>query len=203
MLDMIEKCRPQDLTVTFYECEINDHGIESAVTTFINQANTLNCSESCFRLHFSDDGITYNGVRSLTKLMRTKYVSLIEFWLISKIDFITLNLLIGAVPTSTITSLGLMSYGSPLTSRHTYHLVLLIYRARRLQKINLSENSIQAESFPLLLMAARNVEQLEFKAMIRDHHLQEIGPILQSNTSLKVLNIDNLYPFKGAGPNNH
>ena len=97
MLDMIEKCHSEVLSVYFFACEINDHGIESAVTTFINQANTLNCSKGCFRLRFSDPGITYNGVRSLTKLMSTKNVSLIEFQLQSKIDFITLNLLIGAV----------------------------------------------------------------------------------------------------------
>ena len=92
MLDMIEKCHSEVLSVYFFACEINDHGIESAVTTFINQANTLNCSKGCFRLRFSDPGITYNGVRSLTKLMSTKNVSLIEFQLQSKIDFITLNL---------------------------------------------------------------------------------------------------------------
>ena len=73
MLELIEKCRPAEvLNVLFVACEINDHGIESAVTTFINQANTLNCSKGCFSLHFGDDGITCNGVRSLTKLMRTK-----------------------------------------------------------------------------------------------------------------------------------
>ena len=191
MLDMIEKCHPKVLSINFFTCEINDHGIESAVTTFINQANTLNCSKGYFRLSFSEPGITYNGVRSLTKLMRTKNVSLIYFHLVSKINFITLNLLIGAVPTSTITSLGLIPFGSPLTSRHIYHLVLLIYQATHLQNLDLSENSIQAESFPLLLMAARNVEKLTFRTMLRDQHLQEIGPILQSNTSLKVLNIEN------------
>ena len=196
MLDMIEKCHPEALAVAFCECEIDDHGIESAVTTFINQANTLNCSKGSFRLHFKDDGITYNGVRSLKKLMRTKNVSLIEFLLQSKVDFLTLNLLICAVSTSTITSLGLMSHGSPLTSRHIYHLVLLIYQARHLQKLDLSENFMLAESFPLLLMAARNVERLVFKTMLRDQHLQEIGPILQSNTSLKILNIENRLPYK-------
>ena len=196
MVDMIEKCHPKVLIVTFYACEINDHGIESAVTTFINQANTLNCSKGCFGLQFSDDGITYNGVRSLTKLMRTKNVTLIGLDLISKIDFITLNLLIGAVPTSSITTLSLTSLGSPLTSRHIYHLVLLIYQARHLKKLDLSDKSMQAESFPLLLMAARNVEQLVLNTMLRDQHLQEIGPILQSNTSLNVLNIENLHSYE-------
>ena len=196
MLQMIEKCHPKVLNVFFIVCLINDHGIESAVTTFINQANTLNCSKGCFRLHISDPCITYNGVRSLTKLMRTKNVSLIELELVLKIDFITLNLLIGAVSTSTITSLGLMPIGSSLTSRHIYHLVLLIHQARHLQELNLTNNSMQAESFPLLLMAARNVERLIFKTMLRDQHLQEIGPILQSNTSLKSLNIENSNPYK-------
>ena len=191
MLDMIVKCHPEALAVIFVACDINDHGIESAVTTFINQANTLNCSKGCFILQFSDACITYNGVRSLTKLMRTKNVSLISFQLESKIDFITLNLLISAVPTSAITSLGLTSHGSPLTSRHIYHLVLLVYQARHLQELDLGGNSLQAECFPLLLMAARNMEDLAFQTMLRDQHLQVIGPILRSNTSLKVLNIDN------------
>ena len=196
MLDMIEKYHPKIMLFGFNGCEINDHGIESAVTTFINQANTLNCSKGCFRLSFSDGGITYNGVRSLTKLMRTKNVSLFEFRLLSKIDFITLNLLIGAVSTSTIRYLGLISLGSPLTSRHIYHLVLLIYQARHLLDLDLTDNSMmQAESFPLLLMAARNVERLVFQTMLSDQHLQEIGPILQSNTSLKDLNIEN-HPYQ-------
>ena len=196
MLDIVEKCQPDVVKFNFHSCDINDHGIESAVTTFINQANTLNSSKSCFRLHFSDPGITYNGIRSLTKLMRTKNISLIEFVLQSKIDFITLNLLIGAVPTSSITTLGLISLGSPLTSRHIYHLVLLFYQARHLQVLYLSEHSMQAESFPLLLMAARNVERLTFTNILSDQHLQEIGPILQSNTSLNVLDIVNYPPFK-------
>ena len=196
LLDIVEKCQPDVVKFNFHSCDINDHGIESAVTTFINQANTLNSSKSCFRLHFSDPGITYNGIRSLTKLMRTKNISLIEFVLQSKIDFITLNLLIGAVPTSSITTLGLISLGSPLTSRHIYHLVLLFYQARHLQVLYLSEHSMQAESFPLLLMAARNVERLTFTNILSDQHLQEIGPILQSNTSLNVLDIVNYPPFK-------
>ena len=194
MLDMIEKSHPAIFAVLFTKCEISDHGIESAVTTFINQANTLNCSKGCFRLRLSDAGITYNGVRSLTKLMRTKNVSLVEFHLKSKIDFTTLNLLIGAVPTSTITSLGLTSLVSPLTSRHIYHLVLLIRQARHLRELDLCGNSMEAQCFPLLLMAAKNMEQLAFQTMLRDQHLQEIGPILQSNTSCEVLNIDN-YSF--------
>ena len=196
MLDMIEKCHPEVFNIDFNLCKINDHGIESAVTTFINQANTFNCSKGCYRLFFSDTSITYNGIRSLTKLMRTKHVSLIGFHLVSKFGFKTLNLLIGAVPTSTITSLGLFSHASPLTSRHIYHLVLLIHQARHLQHLDLSNNSMLADALPLLLMAARNVEDLLFNNMLRDQHLQEIGPILQSDTSFEVLSIDNPPPYK-------
>ena len=65
-----------------------------------------------------------------------------------------------------------------------------------MKKLDLSENSMQAECFPLLLMAARNVEQLVFQTMLRDQHLQEIGPILQSNNSLKYLNIENCPPHE-------
>ena len=52
------------------------------------------------------------------------------------------------------------------------------------------------ESVPLLLIAARNVEQLLFRTMLRDQQVQEIGPILQSNTCLKHLNIENRHLFK-------
>ena len=128
--------------------------------------------------------------------MRTKNVRLFDFRLQSEIDFITLNLLIGALPTSTITSLDLMSHGSPLTSRHIYHLVLLIHQAKHLQELDLSENFMLGESVPLLLIAARNVERLLFRSMLRDQQLQEIGLILRSNTSLKHLNIENRHLYK-------
>ena len=192
MLDIIEKCHPKVVTFSFNTCQINDHGIESVVAAFINQADTLTCSNRCFKLIFSDDGITYKGVRSLTKLMRTKKLSLIEFRLLMIIDFMTLNVLIGAVPTSKITTLGLFSLVQPLTSRHIYHLILLIYQTRHLQELNLGVN---LESVSLLFMAAGNVERLIFQDMLKDPQLLEIGPILQSNTSLKLLDISSFFPI--------
>ena len=65
-----------------------------------------------------------------------------------------------------------------------------------MQELDLSDNSMLVENFPLLLMAARNVERLVFRNMLRDQHLQEIGPILQSNTSLYGLNIENRFRYK-------
>ena len=68
MLDIVEKFQPEVVYFNFHSCDINDHSIDSVATTLTNQADTLNCSE----LNVSDPGITYNGVRSLTKLMTVK-----------------------------------------------------------------------------------------------------------------------------------
>ena len=79
MLDIVEKCQPEVVNFNFHSCDINDRSIDSAVTTLINQADTLNCSVGHFELVIGDAGITYNGVRSLTKLMTVKNASLMYF----------------------------------------------------------------------------------------------------------------------------
>ena len=191
MLDIVGKCQPEVVYFNFQFCDINDRSIDSVVTTLINQADTLNCSVGHFELVVGDAGITYNGVRTLTKLMTVKNVSLTGLCLTIKIEFLTLNMLIGAITNSKITTLGLTStLQSMLTSRHVYHLIILIYLARNLQELNLSGNFMLAESMSLLMMAARNVKQLVFQNMLGDQELHEIGPLLQSNTTLECLYIE-------------
>ena len=68
MLDIVGKCQPEVVKFNFQFCNINDRSIDSVATTLTNQADTLNCSV----LNVDDAGITYNGVRSLTKLMTGK-----------------------------------------------------------------------------------------------------------------------------------
>ena len=179
MLDIVEKCQPVVVYFNFQFCDINDRSIDSAITTLINQADTLNCSVGYFVLNIGDAGITYNGVRSLTKLMTVKNVSLIGLFLSIKIEFLTLNMLIDAITNSNIIALGLTSsIQSMLTSRHVYHLILLIYQARHLQKLDLSGNFMLAESVSLLMIAARNVKYLVFKYLLGDQQLLDIGPLL-------------------------
>ena len=187
MLDMVEKCQPEVLKFNFHSCDINDHIIDSVVTTLINQADTLNSSVGYFELAVGDAGITYNGVRSLTKLMT---VGLIGLFLSTKIEFLTLNMLIRAITSSKITALGLTStLQSMLTSRHVYHLILLVSQARHLQVLDLTGNFMLAErpeSVSLLMIAAaRNVKRLVLKDLLGDQELLEIGPLLQSNTTLE------------------
>ena len=186
MLNIVGKCQPEVMYFNFHSCDTNDHSI---VTTLINQADTLNCSE----LTVGDAGNTYNGVRSLTKLMTVKNVSLIGLCLTVKIEFLTLNMLIGAITltSSNITTLGLTSSNqSMLTSKHVYHLILLIYQARHLQKLDLSGNFMLAKSVSLLMIAARNVKYLVFKYLLGDQELLDIGLLLQSNTTLECLDIE-------------
>ena len=188
MLNIVGKCQPEVMYFNFHSCDTNDHSI---VTTLINQADTLNCSE----LTVGDAGITYNGVRSLTKLMTVKNVSLIGLCLTVKIEFLTLNIGAITLTSSNITTLGLTStLQSMLTSRHVYHLILLISQARYLQNLDLSGNFMLAESMPLLMTAARNVKKLLFQNMLGDQELLEIGLLLQSNTTLECLYLE-LFSF--------
>ena len=199
--DIAKKCQPDFAVFLFTACQINDHGIESAVTTLINQANNLSCSNGCnFMLYLDDAGITYNGVRSLTRLMTLKNINLIGLVLGLNFDFLLLNALISVLPISKITFFGLLpcrQSSTPLTSRHVYHLILLITQARQLQNLCLSSNVLLAECVPLLLIAARNVKQLRLNSTLRDEQLLEIGPILQSNDTLEYLNIDSFASRKG------
>ena len=123
--------------------------------------------------------------------MAVKNVSLIGLRLSIKIELLTLNMLIRAITCSKIRNLGLTSpIQSMLTSRHFYHLILLISQARHLQELDLSGNFMLAEGMSLLLLAAaRNVKLVVLKDLLGDQELLEIAPLLQSNTTLECLDI--------------
>ena len=193
MLDIARKCYPKTVRFNFYYCQLNDHSIESAVTTLIKMASILHSSISIghFELFLGDHDITYNSVRSLAKVMTLTNVNLIGLGLVLQFGFPTLKLLIETLPRSKITRLGLCGSHLDLTmtSRHVYHLILLIHQARYLKEVNLSGNVKLAECVPLLLIAASNIKILCFGDMVGDQQLLEMGPILQSNTTLKCLSI--------------
>ena len=105
----------------------------------------------------------------------------------SSSGFIALKALTEALSSSTVSHLGISEW--QLTSRHAYHLLLLITQARYLKWLNMSNNLLQ-ECVPLLVSAANSLEKLAVHLSgIGDRELLEIGLILQSNTNLKQLSI--------------
>ena len=83
---------------------------------------------------------------------------------------------------------GLVVPISDLTSRHVYHLILLITQARYLQKFDVRENPALHGAVPLLLSAARNLKAIDFSEIpIDNQELLEMAHVLQSNASLTRL----------------
>ena len=84
MLDIARKCYPKTVRFNLIDRHLNDHSIESAVATLINRANILHSSISIghFELFLGDHDITYNGVRSLAKVMTLTNVNLIGLCLL-------------------------------------------------------------------------------------------------------------------------
>ena len=121
-------------------------------------------------------------------MMTKTNVNLIGLYLLLQFGFPTLELLIENLPRSKIMKLGLCGNDLDLTmtSRHVYHLILLIHQASYLEEVDLSGNSKLAKCVPLLLKAASNMKVLHFTNMLGNQQLLEMGPILQSNTTLKV-----------------
>ena len=83
--------------------------------------------------------------------------------------------------------LGLQSNG--LTSRHAYHLILLLTQARYLLELDISDNPGLRGVIPLLLSAAKYLKTLNLVDMINDQELLEMALVLQSNTNLTRLDI--------------
>ena len=194
ILDMTRKFFPKVVDFNFTACHLNDHGIESAVTTLAKRASSYcpSISNGFFELMFSDN-IGYNGVRSLAKVIAMENVNLTGLSLIlQRIEFRSLIVLIEALSSSKIVRLRLRAM-TAMTSRHVYHLILLVNQARNLVLLDLSANLRLAEYVPLLLIATKNVHILHIGDMIRDKQLLEMGPILQSNTTLKYLDIASVF----------
>ena len=105
-------------------------------------------------------------------------------------DFSSLKILIEAFSSPTALNCHrLQVSGSGFTSRHVYHLILLLTQARYLQNLDFSGNDALLEAVPLLLSAARNLKKISFSHIIPidDQELLEMAWVLQSNTSLTKL----------------
>ena len=133
---------------------------------------------------------THRGVRALASLITLKNVPLIKLHIRCADNFLSLKALIENFSSPTAgdcCALELLNSG--LTSRHAYHLILLLTQARKLQKLDLSYNPGLLGTIPLLLSAARKLKWLSLTDMIDDQELLEMAPVLQSNTSLTHLEI--------------
>ena len=180
------------IKLSFSNCFIDDHGYEAFVATLIDQAQIHNSSRSSngyFVIEAGLDTYTHRGVRALASLITLKNIPLYGLN-IQCADFLSLKVLIENFSSPNAVDccvLGLQNNG--LTSRHAYHLILLLTQARYLQKLDLSRNPGLLGVIPLLLSAAKNLRWLSLVDIIDDQELLNMAPVLQSNTSLTQLDI--------------
>ena len=134
---------------------------------------------------------THRGVKTLASLITLNSVPLADLW-IQCGNFSSLKILIEAFSSPTAVNCHrLQVLSSDLTSRHVYHLILLLTQARYLQHFVFTGNPGLQEAVPLLLSSARNLKIIDFSSIpIDDQELLEMARVLQSNTSLTELRME-------------
>ena len=176
-------------------CFIDDYGIEALVANITKQAQTYHglqsSSNGALTLALVRNEYTHRGVKALTNLITLNNVPLVYLW-VQCGDFSSLKTLIEAFSSPTaVNCRRLRVMDSDLTSRHVYHLILLITQAKYLQQFDSSGNPGLHEVVPLILSAARNLKYIVFSHIpIDNQQLLEMAQVLQSNTSLTHLCID-------------
>ena len=180
--------------LSFPNCFIDDHGYEAFVATLTEQAQSRNSprstSKGYLELEAGLDTYTHRGVRALASLITLENVPLVHL-AISCADFLSLKVLIDKFSSPIAGDCFLLELAdSGLTSRHAYHLILLLTQARYLHNLNLSRNPGLLGTIPLLLSAAKHLKSLSLTDIIDDQELLEMAPVLQSNTSLTHLEIN-------------
>ena len=137
---------------------------------------------------------THRGVKALSNLIALNNVPLVTLQ-VQCVDLLSLKILIETFSSPTaINCRRLRVPNSGLTSRHVYHLILLLTQAKYLQEFNVSQNPGLHEVVLLLLSVARNLKIISFaQILIDDQELLEMAQVLQSNTSLTQLNIESSY----------
>ena len=186
-----------DLTCTklsFSKCFIDDHGYEAFAATLTEQAQSRSSPQSIskryLKLETGLDTYTHRGVRALASLITLKSISLYELN-IQCADFLSLKVLIEKFSSPTAGECYVLELSnSGLTSRHAYHLILLLTQARHLKELNLSSNpGLHGGAIPFLLSAAKKLKKLCLVDIIDDQELLMMAQVLQSNTSLTNLDI--------------
>ena len=193
-------------------CDINDHKIESAVEILIDRASAIHQQYGlCLPLGLAVYGndLTQKGVRSLAKLIAAEGIKL-TFLDISRnlllnhhetdayeahlkaqpySAFEALKVLIESMSSNSFSLPILQMYCCGLTSRHAYHLILLL--RQNINNVNISENRLE-ECVPFLVAAAtcRHSTFLDLRGtFVTDKQLVQVGGMLQSNTCLMQLSI--------------
>ena len=178
-------------------CDINDHNIESAVETLINRAS-LNYRQfnQCVKLAIAlpRNNLTHNGVRSLARLIAAEGIELIFLNVSDNLPtrassaFKALQILTESMSSARGFSLHRLSmHFCGLTSRHAYHLVLLLNQ--NIECLNMTDNRLW-DCVPMLVAAAKWAKRLELAdTRLTNKTIIKVGEILQSNTCLKCLTV--------------
>ena len=193
ILDMVRLCYPSQVLFGFHDSFDGDHAIESAVTTLVKQAHAhqSNNRTGCLGLVVSDNNLTHKGVVALARLLHLDNIKLDDLTLGGDLEsplssgFITLKTLIEALSLSRSTNFSLTVSNCKFTSRHAYHLLLLVQGG--ISYLNISWNLLD-ECVPLLVSVGSNLKELDISLSgIGCIELIQVGLILQSNTNLKTL----------------
>ena len=196
ILDISLKCSTDDhVLFNFANCSIDDHAIQSAVTTLGKQAERLNQPAS-FGLILADVFYTHEGIRTVMKLITMKNVLLHQLFIrylapSSNVSIVlrTLTEVLSSPNSSNLKALEL-SDCNLTAGLHVYYLILLITQAQYLEELNITSNIGLQHHIPLLVTAARNLKELCISDILADKHLVAVGQILQSsNTRLETLDI--------------
>ena len=151
-----KNCYPYRVFIHFQYCFLGDHGVKSAVTILTKRTHTLTKTgslgfDTCY------NNLTHNGIEAILSIGDMLSCLCLDGNLYSRSSsgFIALKLLTEALSLGTATRLhGLTICACSLTSRHAYHLLLLITQAKNLKELHIGQNQLQ-ESASLLFLAAK------------------------------------------------
>ena len=188
-------CYPHSVQLVCHSCFVNDHGIESAFKSLANRARTHHSSKTGnIDILMGHNNLTHNGVGTILSGCDTFMLHRLHLdgnlHSPSSSGFTALKILCEALSSGPASQLEFLSlYDCHLTSRHAYHLLLLFTQSKKLEGLNISENQLQ-ECVPLLLSAAISLRKMCLNGSgIGDKELLEVGLILQSNTTMRELDI--------------
>ena len=167
ILSITRVSHPTGMMLSFMDCLIDDHVIEGLVANITKQAqinyshqSTLNGSLT-LGLSSNECTYTYRGVQALANLITLNSVPLVDLHIECR-DFSSLKTLIEAFSSTTAVNVRKLQVArSGLSSRHVYHLMLLLTQARHLQEFDVSVNYRLHGALPLLLSAARNLKKIK------------------------------------------
>ena len=156
ILSITRISHPAKTSLSLLNCFIDDHGIETLVANITKQAqshhNHQSASNGSLELALSsydERTYTHRGVKALANLITLDNVPL-DGLHIQCGDFSSLKTLIEAFSSATAVNCRVLGVPySDLTSRHVYHLILLLTQAKYLHNFDISQNPKLHEALPL------------------------------------------------------